>query len=291
MARYLIIGGGLAGLLTARRLHDMGHEVLVLERLNRPGGVWILSSPELVDKYTDVDILYNTTAVRVENNCVHTDRGEFCGDYVIDASGFREVTLLELGIVGDRPAGVYTLWTAMRMVELNMLPGKRVIVYGCNNWAYGLKRALEERGVEVYVVGDEYWCSDRDRVLEIRGRWRLERVLFEERGWMHFDTLILAVPKPYRWFTTELVVGNAALPIDDPKVLEVAVDSFIKSMFSERRYRVRGEVFPKETPDYVVVKVPAPGYIYCGDQVVYASEKYVTIRVNRDCEVKYVRSN
>jgi UDP-galactopyranose mutase (EC 5.4.99.9) len=42
MARVIVVGAGLAGLYVAEKLHDAGHEVVVLERLERPGGVWIL---------------------------------------------------------------------------------------------------------------------------------------------------------------------------------------------------------------------------------------------------------
>jgi len=292
MARFIIIGGGLAGLLTARRLHDLGHEVLVVERLERPGGVWILNAAELVNKYaSDVNITYGATAVEARERCVFTDRGRFCGDYVIDASGFREATAFELGIWGDRPAGVYTLWTVMRMLELGMLPGRRVLIYGCNNWASGLANWLASRGVEVRVVGPEYWCSERDRVIRVRGRFRVEQVLLEREGWVRYDTLVIAVPRPYKWFETEFVVGNAALPIDDVDVLRVAVDSFVKSLFAERRFRVLGgEVFPRETSDLVVVKVEAPGLVSCGKSRIQATSRYVVLKIDGDCNIEYVRS-
>lgn len=141
----------------------------------------------------------------------------------------------------------------------------------------------------MFVVGDEYWCRERDKVIEVRGRRRVERILLERRGWSAFDTLVIAVAKPYRWFDTEFTVGNAALPIDEPEVLELAVESFVESIFSERRYRVRGEAFPRETMGLAVVRVPAPGHVRCGDRVVDAVGKYVVLKIERDCEVEYVR--
>ncbi|KUO90015.1 MAG: hypothetical protein AT708_04075, partial [Pyrobaculum sp. OCT_11] len=98
MARVVIIGAGLGGLYAAERLHDAGHEVVVLERLERPGGVWILH-----EDFTAGDwpwVRFGVTATAIDGKCVATDRGRFCGDVVIEATGFREKTPAELGIFG-----------------------------------------------------------------------------------------------------------------------------------------------------------------------------------------------
>lgn len=146
MARVVIIGDGLAGIYTAEKLHDLGHDVVILERLERPGGVWILHKD-----YETVMSPWNklrVTALTIWNNCVITDRGKYCGDLLIEATGFRE-KLAELGIFGTRPSSVFSLWSAMRMVEFGWRIGKKIAIYGCNKWAEGLAKRLTEQGAEV----------------------------------------------------------------------------------------------------------------------------------------------
>ena len=38
MARVVVVGGGIAGTAAAARLAKLRHEVVLLERLDRPGG-------------------------------------------------------------------------------------------------------------------------------------------------------------------------------------------------------------------------------------------------------------
>ena len=47
MARIAIIGGGISGISAARVLLRFGHEVVVLERGPRLGGVWAVTYPEV----------------------------------------------------------------------------------------------------------------------------------------------------------------------------------------------------------------------------------------------------
>ncbi|AFA40036.1 hypothetical protein Pogu_2009 [Pyrobaculum oguniense TE7] len=288
MARFIIVGAGLAGLYLAEKLHDRGHEVVVLERLERPGGVWILHGEFEIKEYPWVRL--GVTALAIQDNCVYTDVGRFCGDYVVEATGFREKTLAELGIFGSRPSGVYPLWAAMRIVEFGWRPGRRVAIYGCNRWAQGLAKKLADVGVETEVFGPSPWCEKRVVVRELKGSERLAGVV-TDAGTYNVDTLIVAEVVSHSWLGGRYRVGNSAIVIDEIEYAKKAVDLFIKSL-EEGGFLVRAaglEAFPPVTTGEVVVKLPAPGVIdICGVETA-VNEQYAVVRVREGCLLRYVR--
>lgn len=288
MARVIIVGAGLAGLYTAERLHDLGHEVIVLERLERPGGVWVLHEDYRPGDWPWVHL--GVTATAIEGNCVITDRGKFCGDIVIEATGFREKTLAELSIFGTRPAGVFTLWSAMRMLELGWRVGRRAVVYGCNKWAEGLAKRLRDSGVEVEVFGPSFWCKERVVIRELRGSGRLRQIV-TDKGVFDADTLVIAEAAPYNWLGATYRVGNSAIVIDDVEYIKLAAEFFVKSM-EEGGFRVYAEgleVFPHMTAGMIVAKLPAPGVVdVCGART-QVSTQYAVFKVRERCVLRYVR--
>lgn len=289
MARVVIVGGGLAGLYAAERLHDAGHDVVVVERLERPGGVWVLHQ-----EYQPGDwpwLKLGITATQIEGNCVYTDSGKFCGDLIIEATGFREKTLLELGIFGTRPSGVYTLWTAMRMLEMGWLVGSKAVIYGCNRWAEGLAMWIERRGASAEVFGSSRWCKTARVIKELRGWPRLTQ-LVTDGGVIDADTLVIAEVIPHNWLGAKTRVGNSAIVIDDIRYMKIAVDFFVDALeeggFEVSSYGV--EIFPRYTAGRVVVKTPGPGYLEVCGKVVYVDSEYTVFEVRRGCVIKYVRS-
>lgn len=288
MARVVIIGAGLGGLYAAEKLHDAGHEVVVLERLERPGGVWILHEDYAVGDWPWVR--FGVTATAIDGKCVATDRGRFCGDVVIEATGFREKTPAELGIFGTRPAGVFALWTAMRMTELGWHIGRRAVIYGCNKWAEGLARRLSDGGVDVEMFGPSFWCRERAVVKELRGSERLAQIV-TDRGVIDVDTLVIAEAVPHSWLGAAYRVGNSAIVIDDVSYMRLAVEFFVKTLEGGgfRVYASGLEVFPSVTAGEVVVKVPAPGVVeICGVEA-QVSTQYAVFKVREGCALRYVR--
>lgn len=230
MVSYTVIGAGIAGLTLARELSRLGVAVRVIEYRDYAGGIHSLH-PELTnyinDVLKDVEVMYRTTAVSIEGD--YYEIGEAGSKRIesgIVATGFRVMTLPELGIYGDRPAGVYPFHAVLDLLHYGLLPGKRVIIYGDNPYAALLGRALMERGCEVTLVSPKPLSTDvvkglrvlQGRVRYVRGVGRVERVLVENNV-VNADTLVIAMFKPYNPFPGLKAVGQAVIETYDPNIV------------------------------------------------------------------------
>ncbi|MGQ9514675.1 MAG: NAD(P)/FAD-dependent oxidoreductase [Thermoproteota archaeon] len=229
-ADVIVVGGGPAGLAAATSCREGGLRVLLIEREGILGGILpqcihtgfgILemkedyTGPEFAEilekraRDSGVGILTETYAVRLE----HSDgRGVLLetvsprGVEVIEApslicsTGCRERNAFEIGIVGDRPAGVMTAGTAQALMDLHgLLPGKEVVVVGSGDVGLIMARrfALEGASVKAVVEISSYpgglmrnivQCLEdfgiplllSHSVLEVRGRKRVESVIVAE---------------------------------------------------------------------------------------------------------------
>jgi hypothetical protein len=75
---------------------------------------------------------------------------------IIAANGFREKTLLELGIYGFRPSGVLYLYSAWELINKGYSIGDKVVIYGFNHYSISLASKLSktcERVVITYTSG------------------------------------------------------------------------------------------------------------------------------------------
>jgi pyruvate/2-oxoglutarate dehydrogenase complex dihydrolipoamide dehydrogenase (E3) component len=159
-----IVGAGNCGLIAGRLLAERVRRVVVVERLPAAGG----QEPErpgaelLARMAADagLELVLGTTAVRWEGNRLETlgiggaDRIDL--DALVVATGSRPATRAELGIAGDRCAGVLPGSAALHMIEAGMLPGRNPVVVGGGSLAGSLVRALQHAGAaEVTVVAPD----------------------------------------------------------------------------------------------------------------------------------------
>jgi NADPH-dependent 2,4-dienoyl-CoA reductase/sulfur reductase-like enzyme len=193
----VVVGAGISGLTLAAEL--AGHAAVTLvDRLPAVGGVLGYEHP-LVRELHDVvrrwfaDELLGTTALRWNDNrlLVAGPRGiewiaagclAFCG-------GSRPSTTAELGIGGDRPAGVYSATVAIHLMEAGVKLGNTVLVVGASDWATRAVDHLEKQDARIVrVLADGEDGSFRHerwhgwRVVEVRGAARLSHAILARDG-------------------------------------------------------------------------------------------------------------
>ncbi|GGP19763.1 hypothetical protein GCM10007981_04760 [Thermocladium modestius] len=230
MVGYTVIGAGIAGLVLAQELKRLGASVEVIEYRERVGGIHALQ-PELAGlaeaASAELGVKLGASAVRVgdEIYAVGRDWHEKLGSSAVAATGFRAATLPELGIYGDRPAGVYVHQAVMDMMLYGLLPGRRVVVYGDNPYAAILSAELLRRGCEVKLViaGDADASLGgldviRGSIKYVKGRDRVRGVLVNGE-WVAADSLVVSFFKPFNPFPELRGVGQAVIDTYDSSVV------------------------------------------------------------------------
>ena len=179
----LVIGAGAAGLAAAAKAKEMGTEtVFVLDEKEDAGGVL----PQCIHPgfglhYLKEDLTGPEFAVRLQESAksvgvkvlnsayamefvARSDKKmvtvvgpegllEFHCRTVIFATGARERHSFEIGIVGDRPAGVYTAGEAQTMMDLyGVMPGKEIAVVGSGDVGLIMARRFALQGADVKAV-------------------------------------------------------------------------------------------------------------------------------------------
>ena len=265
MVGYTVIGAGLAGLSLATELHRLGVEVEVIEYRDYVGGIHALT-PEvgriISELLSYVSVRVNTTAVKIGNEVYVVWRGGYrrLGNNAIAATGFRVMTMPELGIYGERPAGIYPHHAVLDMLHYGLLPGKNVVIYGNNPYALSLARELIKHGANVKVVSPTEFSVKGEhgdfeviigRVRYVRGRGRVEKVLVNNE-WITADTLVISMFKPFNPFPSFRAVGQAVIETYDPGIV-------IESS------RIMAKELTSESSEFVLIDSDLP--IYPGNRV------------------------
>ncbi len=157
----VVIGGGPAGMAAAAKAKELGLNVLLLDENDYLGGILPqcihpgfglhyfkeeLTGPEfasrLAKRLVELGVEYRTAA-RVLEIKNYSDLEKVviftspAGVYqvwakaIIYAAGARERHAFEIGIVGDRVAGIYTAGEAQTLMDIyGVLPGKEVVIVG-----------------------------------------------------------------------------------------------------------------------------------------------------------------
>lgn len=182
-----VIGGGAAGLAAAAKAAELGAEKVaifdnppffgralggILPQCIHPGfGLHYfkedLTGPEFATKLVDrvakqgVEVLLETHVLELRPRgrgvevVACSPRGlvrAFCRT-IVYAAGARERTVFEIGVLGSRPAGVYTAGEAQAMMDLyGILPGRRVVVVGSGDVGLIMARRFALEGAEVKAV-------------------------------------------------------------------------------------------------------------------------------------------
>jgi thioredoxin reductase len=177
----VVIGGGPAGLaaaISAKEHYDS--KILILEREDELGGNLNqciqngfgmnifgedLTGPEfaqkLTDKVSELNISYklNTTALNLnhdkEVNAVNANDGTFKikAKAIIIATGVRERPRGFSNIPGSRCAGIYTVGTAQKFINIEgYMPGKEIVILGTGDIALRMASRLSIEGANVKAV-------------------------------------------------------------------------------------------------------------------------------------------
>lgn len=198
--RIAIAGSGLAGLHTAVTL-SASADVTVYERLPVPGGEhW--EDPEhrrMVRRAhrNGVRFCAGTQVIRWERDrllAIGEQGGIFPADALVVATGHRPSTRTELGINGDRCAGVVPATLALHLLKQQVHLGDNVVVATGSHWS---EEYLAELGsASVVEIGAD------TRLLATHGMPRITGVTVESAGsstHLVCDCLILGTaPVPYR---------------------------------------------------------------------------------------------
>lgn len=232
MASYTIIGAGIAGLSLALELARLGFSVRVIEHRDYAGGINSIypGMGEFIGSAVrSVDIKYGNSAVSINDTYYEVWKNGYreLDNNAIVATGFRTMTPPELGIYGDRPAGIYPFHAVLDLLRYGLLPGRNIVIYGDNIYAALLGKSLLEKGCSVTLVLPNKLdlggaIKDvrvlRGRVKYVKGLGRVERVLVNEE-WVNADTLVISMFKPYNPFSRLRAVGQAVIETYDPGIV------------------------------------------------------------------------
>ena len=247
----VVIGGGPAGMAAAIKAKGLGLNVLLLDENDYLGGVLPqcihpgfglhyyrdeLTGPEfasrLAKRLVELGVEYRTSA-RVLEIRNYSDLEKVVlftspsGAYqawtkaIIYAAGARERHAFEIGIVGDRVAGIYTAGEAQTLMDIyGIMPGREVVIVGSGDVGLIMARRFALEGAKVKAVvelmpypgglarnvmilrdfGIPLYLSHK--VVEVRGRRRVEKVKvvkvdenLNETGeefWIEADTLVVS---------------------------------------------------------------------------------------------------
>ncbi len=203
--QIVIVGAGITGLACAAAL---GERATVVDRIPVPGGVHGWDRPEtaaLVGRCT-ARLLLGATAVRWdgEHLLVVGPAGveRLRATALVVASGARPRGRAELGIAGERPAGVVPATVACHLAENGLPVGRRPLILGGGDWAARAAHELLAAGAtDVRVLAPDgllramphgTTVSEGATVAAVRGRRRVERAELSDGGELDCDALVLA---------------------------------------------------------------------------------------------------
>jgi flavin-dependent dehydrogenase len=174
----IVVGAGPSGLAAAAVLADHAR-VVIVDRIPVPGGESGWQSGEvqrMVDgcRRRGVEFRLGATAIRWkpgelligEPGKVSTMRAH----HLVYAGGIRPGTAVDLGITGDRPAGVIPATVAEHLLATDVPLWRRPVIIGRGRWAARLVPHLRRHGAEVSLVAmDDESALDAVRTIRCHG--------------------------------------------------------------------------------------------------------------------------
>jgi NADPH-dependent 2,4-dienoyl-CoA reductase/sulfur reductase-like enzyme len=253
MVSAVVVGAGQSGLRAAAELAGRGLDVALFERLPACGG----QEPErpLADELTAaalrraVAVRLGTCAIAWDGRALTTlgldGRSQVDAGALVVATGCRPATRGELGIAGDRCAGVIPVSAAIHLLESGVLVGRRPAVVGDGEQARRVTELLLQSGaVAVTVVAPgagDGMPAEADLYLgwkaeDVRGTARVESVTIARDGVRErvvADALILASGRiPARNIEGAVFGGPNVVycqPTDDPKSTDGSVQAALSA--------------------------------------------------------------
>jgi pyruvate/2-oxoglutarate dehydrogenase complex dihydrolipoamide dehydrogenase (E3) component len=142
MSSVVIAGSGQRGLICASRLAAAGLDVVVVERLPHPGGQEPERSTARLAKEAreaGAGLVLGTLAVQYDGRTVDIlgvdGAASLPCEALVVATGSRPATRAELGITGDRCAGVVPGSAALHLTQAGVLLGHRPLIAGSGAFA------------------------------------------------------------------------------------------------------------------------------------------------------------
>ncbi|ASJ03712.1 pyridine nucleotide-disulfide oxidoreductase [Thermococcus profundus] len=264
----VVIGGGPAGMAAAVKAKELGLNVLLLDENDYLGGILPqcihpgfglhyfkeeLTGPEfasrLARRMVELGVEYRTSS-RVLEIRNYSDLEKVviftspAGVYqawakaIIYAAGARERHAFEIGIVGDRVAGIYTAGEAQTLMDVyGILPGKEIVIVGSGDVGLIMARRFALEGAKVKAVVElmpypgglarnvmilkdfniPLYLSHK--VVEVRGRGRVQRVKV-----VKVDENFNEVPGSEFWIEADTLVISAGLVPSVKKLKKIGVE-------------------------------------------------------------------
>lgn len=178
-----VIGAGAAGMSAAALCAGHGFRTLLIDREEQPGGVLLqcihngfglhyfnaeLTGPEFAARLEDkarsngAEFLLDACVMKIGNLGKEKELTLYSGRdgvtvvrarAVVMAMGCRERTRGNLGIPGDRAAGIFTAGLAQRLLNMDgFLPGKSAVIVGSGDIGLIMARRLSWCGIKVKAV-------------------------------------------------------------------------------------------------------------------------------------------
>lgn len=212
MPRVVVAGAGQRGLLCAAKLARAGAEVTIVEWLDAPGGQEPeRSAVELAEfaATAGARFVLGTVATHFGGTFVEvlgeSGASRLACDALVVATGSRPATSAELGITGDRCAGVIPASAASHLTRAGMLLGRRPLVAGSGEFALRCAREQLAAGASVVsltmpadspsALGAGIRVFPGYRVASVHGTSRVEAAVLRrhhESFQLPADALILA---------------------------------------------------------------------------------------------------
>lgn len=243
MARYTIVGAGLAGLTLASELSKYDVKYRLIESRDYAGGIHILDEGlmnDITKMVNNVNVQFKSTLLSINNRSIIVSEGgveDVINDVIIIATGFRVMTPMELNIYGDRPAGVYTFHAVIDLLRYGLLPGHDVVVYGDNNYALSLTKELIKRGVNAFMISPRTMEGITQEIIKIgyvkyiKGSSRVEKILVNNE-WVKADTLVISMFKPYNPIPSYPAIGQAAINTYEPGIVKKTAEIMANELLS-----------------------------------------------------------
>lgn len=227
----IIVGGGAAGMLCAIEAKKAGlNDILLIEKDNMLGGALCSGNYNisnelnitgkfyrkyLIEEYEkfNIETKLNTMVLKIEENnevlCTSSANGieKIKGDKIILANGAKEGSRKAVAMVGSRCAGIYTIGMAKKIFAMDMIPGRKILIYGCNT-LYMIEKELKRSNIEIVgIVSDKedintYGLTKNIyynyEISNIQGKSRVEKVILsndDEEIEVNCDSILFAKPQ------------------------------------------------------------------------------------------------
>ncbi|CAB49194.1 NAD(P)/FAD-dependent oxidoreductase [Pyrococcus abyssi] len=263
-----VIGGGPAGMAAAIKARELGLSVILIDENDYLGGILPqcihpgfgihyfkeeLTGPEfaykLMNRLRDVEVRTSARVVEIINYSdiekrlkVISPSGieEIRAKTIIYAAGARERHAFEIGITGDRVAGIFTAGEAQTLMDIyGIMPGREILIVGSGDVGLIMARRFALEGARVKAVielmpypgglaRNVMILNDFNiplylshKVVEIRGKGRVQRVKI-----VKVDENLREIPGTEFWVDVDTVIISAGL-IPNVKLLTkvgVAID-------------------------------------------------------------------